>query len=40
MALITVTYVFNDDIVTPEDVENKVGLRVLASLPLEESEDL
>lgn len=40
MALIAVTYVFNDDIVTPEDVENKVGLRVLASLPLEESEAL
>ena len=37
--LVSVNYILNDDIVTPEDVETKIGIRVLASLPLEESED-
>ena len=38
--LITISYITNDDVITPEDVESKVGLKVLASLPLVESEDL
>ncbi|MBR6451331.1 MAG: capsular biosynthesis protein [Lachnospiraceae bacterium] len=37
--LITLSFLFNDDIVTPEDAENKVGLRVLAMLPVEEAEE-
>jgi len=37
--LLTLVYVTNDDIVTPEDVETKVGIKVLASLPKVESED-
>ncbi len=37
--LLTIVYITNDDIVTPEDVETKVGLKVLASLPMVESED-
>ena len=37
--LIILQTIFNDDIVSPEDVENKVGLKVLASLPIEEEED-
>ena len=34
-AFITVQYMMNDSIVTPEDVQEKLGLNVLASLPLE-----
>ena len=37
--LLTLVYVTNDDIITPEDVETKVGIKVLASLPKVESED-
>ncbi|MCR5748154.1 MAG: capsular biosynthesis protein [Lachnospiraceae bacterium] len=37
--IIALSYIINDDIETPEDLENKVGLKVLASLPIEESED-
>ena len=37
--LLTLVYLTNDDIVTPEDVETKVGIKVLASLPKVESED-
>ncbi len=38
--LVALMTIFNDDITSPEDVENKVGLKVLASLPIEEEEDL
>ncbi|MBO5551337.1 MAG: capsular biosynthesis protein [Lachnospiraceae bacterium] len=37
--LITIAYITNDDVITPEDVENKAGLKVLASLPLVEAEE-
>ena len=37
--LLTLVYVTNDDIITPEDVETKVGIKVLASLPKVESEE-
>ena len=37
--LLTLVYVTNDDITTPEDVETKVGIKVLASLPKVESEE-
>lgn len=40
MMLVIIREIFNDDVCSPEDVENKIGLRVLASLPLEEAEDL
>ena len=35
-AFVVVTYLLNDTIVTPEDVQNKLGMEVLASLPLED----
>ena len=38
-ALIILVHLFNDDIETPEDVETKTGLKVLAMLPIEEAED-
>ena len=34
-AWITIQYLINDTIVTPEDVQEKLGMNVLASLPLE-----
>ena len=37
-AYITIRYLMNDTILTPEDVQEKLGLNVLASLPLEEGE--
>lgn len=37
--LVILSYLFNDDLVTPEDIENKVGLKVLAMLPIEEAEE-
>lgn len=40
MILVVIREIFNDDVCSPEDVENKIGLRVLASLPMEEAEDL
>lgn len=39
VALIVITYLFNDTIATPEDIEKKLGMNVLGSLPLEASED-
>jgi capsular polysaccharide biosynthesis protein len=39
VAIIVISYLFNDTILTAEDVEKKLGLNVLGSLPLEESED-
>jgi capsular polysaccharide biosynthesis protein len=38
VAIIVLSYLFNDTIVTAEDVEKKLGLNVLGSLPLEETE--
>ena len=37
-AYITIQYMTNDTVMTPEDVQEKLGLNVLASLPLETSE--
>ncbi len=39
IAIIVITYLLNDTIMTPEDMERKVGLNVLASLPFDEEED-
>jgi len=36
--LIVCTYLFNDTISTPEDLEKKLGLNVLGTLPLEDAE--
>lgn len=38
-AIVIMSYLFNDTIMTPEDVEKKLGLNVLGTLPMEESED-
>jgi capsular polysaccharide biosynthesis protein len=38
VAIIVISYLFNDTILTAEDVEKKLGLNVLGSLPLEEME--
>ncbi|MCD8365901.1 MAG: Wzz/FepE/Etk N-terminal domain-containing protein [Clostridiales bacterium] len=38
IVIITITYLMNDTIMTPEDMERKVGLQVLGSLPLDETE--
>ena len=35
-AYVIVTYLLNDTIVTPEDVQTRLGMEVLASLPLED----
>lgn len=37
-AYLTIQYLMNDSIITPEDVQEKLGLNVLASLPLEMEE--
>ena len=39
IAIILISYVFNDTIMTSEDVEKKLGINVLGTLPLEEAED-
>ena len=39
MEIIVLANLFNDTIATPEDVEKKIGLNVLGTLPVEESED-
>lgn len=39
MGVIVISYLFNDTIMTPEDIERKLGLNVLGTLPMEESED-
>lgn len=39
VAVIVLSYLFNDTIMTAEDVEKKLGLNVLGSLPLEDAED-
>ena len=39
IAIVVLTYLLNDTIMTPDDMERKVGLNVLASLPFDEEED-
>ena len=39
MAVVIVTYLLNDTIMSPDDMERKVGIQVLASLPFDEEED-
>ena len=38
MICVALSYIFNDTIMSPEDLESKIGIRVLASLPVEEEE--
>lgn len=38
VAIIVIAYLFNDTIMSAEDVEKKLGLNVLGTLPLEETE--
>ena len=38
MAIVIVTYLMNDTIMSTEDIERKLGLNVLGTLPLEEAE--
>jgi hypothetical protein len=37
VAIIVISYLFNDTITTAEDVEKKLGLNVLGSVPIEEN---
>jgi capsular polysaccharide biosynthesis protein len=39
IAIIVISYLFNDTIMGPEEIEKKLGMNVLGTLPLEESED-
>lgn len=39
MFMVVLSYLLNDTIMTPDDMEKKIGLNVLASLPLDEFED-
>lgn len=39
IALICITYLLNDTIMAPDDIEKRLGLNVLASLPKEESSE-
>jgi capsular polysaccharide biosynthesis protein len=39
VAIIVISYLFNDTIVTAEDAEKKLGLNVLGTLPLEVSDE-
>jgi capsular polysaccharide biosynthesis protein len=39
IVIIAVSYLFNDSILGPEDIEKKLGMHVLGTLPLEDSED-
>ena len=38
MIIVVVTYLLNDTVMTAEDIERKLGMNVLGSLPLEEIE--
>lgn len=38
MAIVIITYLLNDTIMTAEDIERKLGMHVLGSLPLEDAE--
>lgn len=39
IVIVVIAYLFNDSIMGPEDIEKKLGMNVLGTLPLEESED-
>jgi hypothetical protein len=39
VAIVIISYLFNDSLMAPEDIERKLGMHVLGTLPLEESED-
>jgi len=39
LLVVTISYLTDDSIMTPEDMEKKVGLHVLASLPIDEAEE-
>lgn len=39
MIIIAISYMMNDTIMTPDDMERKIGIQVLASLPYDEEED-
>jgi capsular polysaccharide biosynthesis protein len=39
IAIVALSYLFNDSILGPEDIEKKLGMHVLGTLPLEEAED-
>jgi capsular polysaccharide biosynthesis protein len=39
IAIVAVSYLFNDSILGPEDIEKKLGMHVLGTLPLEDAED-
>ncbi len=39
IAVVVISYLMNDTIMTPEDMERKIGINVLASLPFDEEED-
>ena len=39
VGIVVIAYLLNDTIIGPEDIEKKLGMNVLGSLPLEESED-
>ena len=39
VAVIVISYLFNDTIMGPEDIEKKLGMNVLGTLPMEEAED-
>ena len=38
MAIVILSYLLNDSIMTGEDVEKKLGLNLLGTLPLEDAE--
>jgi capsular polysaccharide biosynthesis protein len=38
-AIIIISYLFNDSVMGPEDIERKLGMNVLGTLPIEEAED-
>ncbi|MCD7708957.1 MAG: capsular biosynthesis protein, partial [Clostridiales bacterium] len=39
IAIVVLSYLFNDTIMTAEDIEKKLSLNILGTLPLEEAED-
>jgi capsular polysaccharide biosynthesis protein len=39
VAIVIISYLFHDSLMAPEDIERKLGMHVLGTLPLEESED-
>lgn len=39
LIILAVSYIVDDSIASPEDMEKKIGLHVLATLPLDEAED-